>query len=40
LGSPKTRDHWKDVGVVGKITLRWTLENRDREVELDSAGSG
>jgi hypothetical protein len=26
LGGPKARDHWEDVGVGGRITLRWTLE--------------
>jgi hypothetical protein len=25
LGGPKGRDHWKDLGVGGRITLRWTL---------------
>jgi hypothetical protein len=25
LGGPKKRDHWKDLGVGGMITLRWTL---------------
>jgi hypothetical protein len=25
LGSPKVRDHWKDLGVGEKVTLRWTL---------------
>jgi hypothetical protein len=25
LGGLKGRDHWKDLGVGGKITLRWTL---------------
>jgi hypothetical protein len=25
LGGPKVRDHWKDLGIVGRITLRWTL---------------
>jgi hypothetical protein len=25
LGSPKGRDHWEDLGVGGRITLRWTL---------------
>jgi hypothetical protein len=25
LGGPKGRDHWEDVGVGGRITLRWTL---------------
>jgi hypothetical protein len=25
LGGPKTRDHWEDLGVSGRITLRWTL---------------
>jgi hypothetical protein len=37
LGGPKVRDHWEDLGVGGKITLRWTLD-RDRWGELDSAG--
>jgi hypothetical protein len=22
---PKARDHWEEVGVGGRITLRWTL---------------
>jgi hypothetical protein len=26
LGDPKGRDHWEDLGVSGRITLRWTLE--------------
>jgi hypothetical protein len=25
LGGSKGRDHWKDLDVVGRITLRWTL---------------
>jgi hypothetical protein len=25
LGGPKVRDHWEDVGVGGRIILRWTL---------------
>jgi hypothetical protein len=25
LGGPKVRDHWKDLGVGCRITLRWTL---------------
>jgi hypothetical protein len=25
LGGPKSRDHWEDLGVGGRITLRWTL---------------
>jgi hypothetical protein len=25
LGVPKVRDHWEDLGVGRKITLRWTL---------------
>jgi hypothetical protein len=25
LGGPKVRDHWKDLGIGGRITLRWTL---------------
>jgi hypothetical protein len=25
LGVPKLRDHWEELGVGGRITLRWTL---------------
>jgi len=25
VGGPKARDHWKDLGVGERITLRWTL---------------
>jgi hypothetical protein len=25
LGGPKERDHWEDLGVGGRIILRWTL---------------
>jgi hypothetical protein len=25
VGGPKGRDHWEDLGVGGRITLRWTL---------------
>jgi hypothetical protein len=25
LGGPNVRDHWKDLGVGGRITLSWTL---------------
>jgi hypothetical protein len=25
FGGPEARDHWKDLGISGKITLRWTL---------------
>jgi hypothetical protein len=25
LGGPKVRGHWEDLGVGGRITLRWTL---------------
>jgi len=25
LGGPKGRDHWEDLGVGGRITLRWAL---------------
>jgi hypothetical protein len=25
LGGPKVRDHWEDLGVGWRITLRWTL---------------
>jgi hypothetical protein len=41
LGGSKGRDHWEDLGIGGRITLRWTLErDRDRWGKLDSAGSG
>jgi hypothetical protein len=26
LGGPNRRVHWEDLGVGGRITLRWTLE--------------
>jgi hypothetical protein len=39
LGGPNARDHWENVGVGGRITLSWTLGDRDRWGELDSAGS-
>jgi hypothetical protein len=26
VGGQKSRDHWEDLGVGGRITLRWTLE--------------
>jgi hypothetical protein len=26
FGGPKVRDHWEDLGVSGRIILRWTLE--------------
>jgi hypothetical protein len=26
LGGSKGRDHWEDLGIGGRITLRWTLE--------------
>jgi hypothetical protein len=25
VGTPKVRDHWEDVSIGGRITLRWTL---------------
>jgi hypothetical protein len=25
FGRPKARDHWEDLGVGGRITLKWTL---------------
>jgi hypothetical protein len=28
LGGPKGRDHWQDLSVGGKITLRQTLERQ------------
>jgi hypothetical protein len=40
LGDPKVRDNWDDLGVGGRITLRWTLGRQESMGELDSAGSG
>jgi len=40
LGCPKVTDDWENLGVDGRITLRWTLGRKDRWGELDSAGSG
>jgi hypothetical protein len=42
LGGLKVRDHWKDLGVGGRITLNCTLGRQgsiERLGELDSAGS-
>jgi hypothetical protein len=25
LGDPKVRDHWEDLGVSERVTLKWTL---------------
>jgi hypothetical protein len=25
VGRPEARDHWEDLGIGGRITLRWTL---------------
>jgi hypothetical protein len=27
LGGLKVRDHWQDLGIGGRITLRWTLRD-------------
>jgi hypothetical protein len=40
LGGPKGKDHWENLGVGGRIILRWTLKWYDRRIELDSANSG
>jgi hypothetical protein len=29
LGGPKGRDHWEDLGVGARITLRWTLGRQE-----------
>jgi hypothetical protein len=39
LGSPKVRDHWEDLGVCGRITLKGRWRDRDLCGGLDSAGS-
>jgi hypothetical protein len=28
VGGPKGRDHWEDLDVGGRITLRWTLRRQ------------
>jgi hypothetical protein len=28
LGDPKARDHWEDLGVSGRITLRWLDQDK------------
>jgi hypothetical protein len=28
LGCPRARDHWEDLGVGGRMTLKWTLERK------------
>jgi hypothetical protein len=33
LGGPKVRDHWEDLGVAGRITLKVDL----REIGIDGA---
>jgi hypothetical protein len=40
LTGSKVRVHGEDLGVGGRITLRWTLGRWDRGSELNSAGSG
>jgi hypothetical protein len=35
VGRPEGRDHWKDLDVGRRTTIRWTLGNRNRWDELD-----
>jgi hypothetical protein len=35
LGGPKSRDHWEDLGLCGRITLRWTL---GRQLSMERTG--
>jgi hypothetical protein len=37
VGGPKLRDHWEDLGVSGRITLRWIL---GREGSMGRTGFG
>jgi hypothetical protein len=37
LGGPKARDHWEELGVGGRITLRWTL---GRQISMGLTGFG
>jgi hypothetical protein len=40
MGGSKGRDHWEDLGIGGRITLRRNLGRWGSMGELDSAGSG
>jgi hypothetical protein len=40
LGGPNVREHWEDLGVGGRITLRRILGRYVSMGELDLAGSG
>jgi hypothetical protein len=40
VGRPEVKRPLEDLGVGGRIKLKWTLRDRNRWVELDSAGSG
>jgi hypothetical protein len=35
LEGPKARDHWEDLGVGGRITLRWTLQRQGSMVQTE-----
>jgi len=40
MGKMKGRDHWKDLGVDGKVILKYILEKSVGNCELDTSGSG
>jgi hypothetical protein len=37
LGDPKIGNHWEDIGISGRITLRWTL-GRQGSIRMGSNG--
>jgi len=37
LGGPKGRNHWEELGVSGRVTLRWAL---GRQESMGSTGFG
>jgi hypothetical protein len=40
VGESKGRDHSEDLGVDGRIILKWMLRNMVGECGMDSSGSG
>jgi hypothetical protein len=40
FGDLKGGDHWEDIGIGGRITLRWSLGRKGSMGKLDLVGSG